>query len=52
MLTGIDWRNAEQWAGQIEEAIAAGTVFTHAVNHSLKALTFCTPASGGIPEGF
>ena len=52
MLTGIDWRYAEQWAGQIEEAIAAGTAFSQAVNHSLKALTFCTPTSGGIPEGF
>jgi hypothetical protein len=52
MMTGIDWRNAEQWAAQIEEAIATGIAFTQAVNHSLKALTSCTSTSGGIPEGF
>jgi hypothetical protein len=52
MMTGIDWRNAEQWAAQIEEAIATGIAFTQAVNHSLKALNSCTPTSGGIPEGF
>jgi hypothetical protein len=52
MMTGIDWRNAEQWAAQIEEAIATGIAFTQAVGHSLKALTSCTPTSGGIPEGF
>lgn len=52
MMTGIDWRNAEQWATQIEEAIATGIAFTQAVSQSLKALTSCTPTSGGIPEGF
>ena len=52
LMNGIDWRNAEPWAAQIEEAIAAGTTFTQAVNHSLKALTSCKPTSGGIPEGF
>ncbi|PSB23346.1 hypothetical protein C7B76_00350 [filamentous cyanobacterium CCP2] len=52
MMTGIDWRNAEQWATQIEEAIATGIAFTQAVNQSLKALTSCPPTSGGIPEGF
>ncbi len=51
-MNGIDWKNAEQWAEQIEEAIAAGTAFTQAVNHSLKTLTSCTPTFGGIPEGF
>jgi hypothetical protein len=51
-MNGIDWRNAEQWAAQIEEAIASGITFTQAVNHSLKALTSCKPISSDIPEGF
>jgi hypothetical protein len=52
LIVGVDWRNAEQWAEQIEGAIAAGTAFSQSVSHALKSLAHCPPALGSLPEGF
>ena len=52
LMVGIDWRNAEQWAAQIEEAIATGTTFSQSVFQALESLAHCPSVLGGIPEGF